>query len=136
MKVIYTAVVKNTGGRSGKAISDDNKFVVNIVRPGAKDADGTNPEQLFAAGYSSCFNGALEKVLRTDRVKYDSTEVTAEVSLLEDPVDNGYKIAVKIRASVKGVSKEDAEKYVNLAHGVCPYSKATRNNVEVTVEAV
>jgi osmotically inducible protein OsmC len=139
MKVLYTAVVTNTGGRSGKAYSSDGKFEVNVATPvemGGKDPDATNPEQLFAAGYSSCFNGALELVLRKNRVRFESTQVAASVSLLEDPEDNGFKIAVHLQASVKGIGKEEAEKYVKLAHEICPYSKATRGNVEVTLEVV
>ena len=78
MKVLYTAVVTNTGGRSGKAYSTDGKFEVNVAMPvemGGKDPDATNPEQLFAAGYSSCFNGALELVLRKNRVRFESTQL-------------------------------------------------------------
>ena len=139
MKVLYTAVVTNTGGRSGKAYSTDGKFEVNVAMPAemaGKDPDATNPVQLFASGYSSCFYGALELVLRTNRDRLVSTQVTASVSLLEDPEDNGFKIGVHMQASVKGISKEEAEKYVKLAHEVCPYSKATRGNVEVTLEVV
>ena len=139
MKVLYKTVVTNTGGRSGKAYSSDEKFEVNVATPvemGGKDQDATNPEQLFAAGYSSCFNGALELVLSKNRVKYESSTVTATVSLLEDPEDKGFKIAVHLQASVKGISLEEARKYMELAHTVCPYSKATRGNVEVTLEVV
>lgn len=139
MKELYKAVVTNTGGRSGKSYSHDNKLSLDVATPkemGGKETDATNPEELFAAGYSACFNGALELVLRRDKVRFESSTVTANVSLLEDPSDNGFKIGVHMQASVKGISLDDAKKYVELAHTVCPYSKATRGNVEVTLEVV
>lgn len=134
MKVLYTTTIINTGGRNGHASSPDGKFAVDVVQPKeltGKDTDATNPEQLFAAAYSSCFHGALESVLRKARAQYEGSKVTAAVHLLEDPADGGWKLGVDITASIKGMSLEEASKFVALAHTVCPYSKATRGNVEV-----
>ncbi|HOA15591.1 MAG TPA: organic hydroperoxide resistance protein [Bacillota bacterium] len=139
MKVLYESTVTNTGGRSGRAVSDDGNLALDIVRPAEqkeKGLPGTNPEQLFAAGYSSCFNGALGRVLRLNGVRYESSTVTATVTLYEDPEDNGFRIGVKMRASVKGLSREEAKKYIELAHTVCPYSKAIKGNVEVELEVL
>lgn len=139
MKVLQVSTVTNTGGRSGKAVSDDGYLVLDIVRPAEqkeKGIPGTNPEQLFAAGYSSCFNGALGRVLRLNRVAYESSTVTAIVTLYEDPEDNGFKIGVKMQASIKGLNLDEARKYIELAHTVCPYSKAIKGNVEVELEVI
>lgn len=139
MKVLQVASVTNTGGRSGKAVSDDGNLVLDIVRPAEqkeKGIPGTNPEQIFAAGYSSCFNGALGRALRLNGVKYESSTVTAIVTLYEDPEDNGFKIGVKIQGFVKGLSYEDAKKYIELAHTICPYSKAVKGNVDVELEVL
>ena len=103
---------------------------------GGDSGPGTNPEQLFAAGYSSCFNGALGRVLRLNRVAYESSTVTAIVTLYEDPEDNGFKIGVKMQASIKGLNLDEARKYIELAHTVCPYSKAIKGNVEVELEVI
>ncbi|MDD3842910.1 MAG: organic hydroperoxide resistance protein [Candidatus Izemoplasmatales bacterium] len=137
MKKLYEAQVTNVGGRTGKSFAIDQSFSVDIAP--AKELSGietkaTNPEQLFAAGYSACFNSALQSVLRRDRIKYESSEVTAFVALLLDPSDKGYMLGVRIVASVKGINLEMAEKYVKQAHGVCPYSKAIRGNIIVDLE--
>jgi lipoyl-dependent peroxiredoxin len=95
--------------------------------------EGSNPEQLFAAGYSACFDGALNLIARKNKHKIEST-VTAAVSLLKDAVDDGFKIGVVLHAHIKGVSQEVAEQLVKEAHEFCPYSKATRGNIEVSLE--
>jgi len=96
---------------------------------GTEKEGATNPEQLFAAGYSACFDSALNLVARQARQKIES-EVIAEVSIGKD-TDGGFKLAVVLNVSINGVTQEEAEKLVKQAHGVCPYSKATRGNIEV-----
>lgn len=139
MKLLYETSVTNTGGRAGKAASADGHLVVDIVRPQDqkdKGLSGTNPEQLFAAGYSSCFNGALNLMLKKGGAKFEFAKVTATVGLYEDPEDNGFKIGVRMQAHIEGMGLDEARKYVELAHAFCPYSKAIKGNVEVTLEII
>jgi Ohr subfamily peroxiredoxin len=100
--------------------------------PGSGKKGATNPEQLFAAGYSSCFGSAILAVAGADKLKPDNVQVTAEVTLVVNGHD--YSIAVKLKAKIDGVSREEAEKLLHTAHQVCPYSKATRNNIPVELE--
>lgn len=140
MKTIYTATMTNTGARRGKAVSPDGSFELQMVSPkemGGNGKDpGTNPEELFAAAYSSCFNGALQHKLRQDKISFEGSTVKADVSLLEDLSDNGFLLAVTLTVSVKGVSLETAKEYTQKAHAFCPYSKATRGNVDVQLNVV
>ena len=139
MKVLYSTQMINNGGRNGQSFSPDGSFSWDVATPkemGGNNTKATNPEQLFAAGYGACFHGALELVLSKARVTYESSKVTATVSLIEDPVDKGFKIAVRMQVSIKGLDKETTEKYVKLAHTVCPYSKATKGNIDVELEVV
>jgi len=122
----------NKGGRSGEVEAPDGSLSLKIAPPGAGDA--TNPEQLFAAGYSSCFNSALELVMQREKIKAAST-VTAVVSLYEKEAFD-YVIGVEIEGHIDGISKEQAQELLEKAHTVCPYSKATRGNIEVTLKAV
>lgn len=135
----YETEVTNIGGRNGKVFSSDKTFSMDIESPiitGVKNAAATNPEQLFAAGYSSCFNSALESAMRRNKVSYESSTVTAFVSLLYNPEDQGHEIGVRLQVSIKGISLEEARKYVAVAHTRCPYSKAIRGNVDVKIEVV
>ncbi len=140
MKTIYTATMINTGARKGQAISPDGGFVLQMVTPaemgGNPKDQGTNPEQLFAATYSSCFNGALQHILRQDKIQYEGSTVTADVSLVEDPTDNGFKIGATLTVSIKGLPIEQAKEYTAKAHAFCPYSKAIRGNVDVQLNVV
>jgi len=138
-KMLFETTMINTGGRTGTSFSPDHSFILDIAPDKAisgVETAATNPEQLFAAGYSACFNSALQSVLRRSKVVYESTEVAASVSLYLEPVEHAYSIAVKIRATVKGLPLEEARKWVELAHTVCPYSKAVHGNVEVTLEVL
>lgn len=130
----------NTGSRKGIATSPDGSFKLQMVTPeemgGDGSKEGTNPEQLFAAAYSSCYNGALEHVLKQAHVDYESTQVTADISLMEDPSDKGNMLAARLTVTVKGIPKDKAEKYAQLAHKVCPYSKAIKDNVEIQTVVV
>jgi lipoyl-dependent peroxiredoxin len=140
MKTIYQTTMINTGARQGTASSPDGSLVFQMVSPvemgGNGTKPGTNPEQLFAATYSSCYNGALEHILKQAKVEYESTTVTAEISLIEDPSDKGFKIGAKLTVSVKGITLDQAEKYAQLAHKFCPYSKAIKGNVDVEIKVV
>lgn len=139
MRELFKATMTNVGGRNGKVFSPDGKLTLNVALPetmGGKPGDDTNPEQLFAAGYSSCFNGALNNVLKKSKVKYDETKVTVDVLLLEDPADMGFMLAVKIQVSISGLDKDAAMKYTELAHKMCPYSKAVQGNIDVKLEIV
>ncbi|MCR2802766.1 organic hydroperoxide resistance protein [Paenibacillus soyae] len=141
MSVLYTASVTVTGGREGQVASNDGAIHLKLSMPeslGGKGGSGTNPEQLFAAGYASCFDSALQLVIQRQKVSdVKGTEVTAHVSLLKDESDSGYKLGVKLNVKVAGVDQATASKLVEAAHQVCPYSKATRGNIEVeTVSAV
>lgn len=133
MKEIYKTKITNDGGRFGQVYDDSKEFDFKIVPPGSKDK-GTNPEQLFAAAYSSCFNGALSLILKTERIQGKST-VSATVTLNEGEKFD-YQIAALIEGHIEGLSKEETEKYLKKAHEVCPYSKAIKNNVKVEIVAI
>ncbi|GAE36747.1 organic hydroperoxide resistance protein [Halalkalibacter akibai] len=135
--VLFTAQAKAIGGRNGQVTSDDGVLNHKLVMPKgtSADAEGTNPEQLFAAGYAACFDGALNLVASKEKKEVE-TEINAEVSLMKDPEDNGYKIGVVLHATVKGVSQEEAENLVHKAHQVCPYSKATKGNIDVKLNVI
>lgn len=138
MKKLYETTVINTGGRSGEVASPDNVFYYDISAPtelGGEGGSGTNPEQLFAAGYSACFNSALEVVMQRSQIKTTST-VTGTVTLYSDPTDNGFKIGVILDVQIANVDHETAKALVAKAHDVCPYSKATRGNIDVTLNIV
>ncbi|TWM25815.1 organic hydroperoxide resistance protein [Bacillus licheniformis] len=135
MTALFTAKVTAKGGRSGHVKSDDGGLDHNIVMPNEKKEgeSGTNPEQLFAAGYAACFGGALEHVAKQKGIDIDS-EVEGHVSLLKDESDGGFKIGVKLIVTAGGVEKEKAKELVEAAHDFCPYSKATRGNIDVNLE--
>lgn len=135
MKTLYSTKVTAVGGREGKVHSEDNvlDFKVEIPKEmGGKGGAFTNPEQLFAAGYAACFDSALNLVARMDKTKLEHTEITAEVSLGKN--ENGdLDLAVKMIADIQGVDREKAQELLEKAHQVCPYSRATRGNIEVTL---
>ena len=132
-KTLYTARVNTTGGREGQSRSDDGKLEVTLARPGSA-APGTNPEQLFAAGYSACFIGAMKAVAGKMNVKLpDDLAVNAEVDL--GPIREGaaFGIAARLNVSLPGMDRDQAQKVLDAAHQVCPYSNATRGNIDVQV---
>jgi lipoyl-dependent peroxiredoxin len=135
--VLFTSTATAVGGREGRVQSSDGVINVELAMPGTPRAkelkNATNPEQLFAAGYSACFDGALQLVARKERVKFDS-EVTANVSFMKDETDGGFKLGVSLHVKGTGVEKAVLEDLVHKAHQVCPYSKATRGNIEVKLE--
>ncbi|MGP4076098.1 organic hydroperoxide resistance protein [Halobacillus sp. K22] len=130
--VMFTSHATAQGGRNGQVKSGDGLIDLNLVMPGESDEKGSNPEQLFAATYSACYDGALNLVASKKKKDIDS-EVTADVSLLKDEADNGFKIGVVLNVQVKGVSQEEAEELTQEAHKVCPYSKATSGNINVEI---
>ncbi|HZG16074.1 MAG TPA: organic hydroperoxide resistance protein [Candidatus Bathyarchaeia archaeon] len=140
MTVLYTASATAVGGRYGRVVSSDSVLDLDLKTPkglGGSGGHGTNPEQLFAAGYSACFDSALNLVIRQKGVKgVTATAVTANVSILKDEADNGFKIAAELEVEIEGVDKATAEELVESAHQVCPYSKATKGNIEVTLKVV
>lgn len=138
MATQYETKATNTGGRKGHVYTDDKAIDVDVLPPQQADGNATNPEQLFAAGYASCFNGAFDLILKQNKVRDAEPEVTLTVRLADDPEAESPKLEVDIDAKVKNVSQEDAEKYLKDAHDFCPYSKATRGNIDVklSVEAV
>ena len=129
--VLYTAVATAEGGRDGRVATDDGKldFVVNPPKAMGGSGAGTNPEQLFAAGYSACFQGALGVVARNENADISGSTVTAEVGIGKN--DDGFGIIVKISATIPNVDVETAKGLIEKAHQVCPYSKATRGNITV-----
>lgn len=134
MTPMYTAVVTATGGRNGKIVSDNGILNLEVRSPkalGGANDDYTNPEMLFAGGYAACFDSALNLVMRQQRIRTSETTVTAEVSI--GKLDNGgFGLAVTLSVNIPQVSPEQAQELVEKAHQVCPYSNATRNNIEVT----
>ena len=132
-KTLYTARVHTTGGREGQSRSDDGKLEVTLARPGSA-APGTNPEQMFAAGYSACFIGALKAVAGKMNVKLpDDLSVDAEVDL--GPIREGaaFGIAARLNVNLPGMDRAQAQQVLDAAHQVCPYSNATRGNVDVQI---
>jgi len=134
-KVLYTAQSHTTGGRDGGAgKSSDGKLDVKLSSPGTSGT-GTNPEQLFAVGYSACFIGAMKAVGGMKKIAVPAdVAVDAEVDL--GPTSKGYGIAVRLKVSLPGMEREAAQALVDAAHGVCPYSNATRGNIPVEITLV
>lgn len=135
-KTLYTARVHTTGGRDGNSKSDDGKLEVRLTPPAA-NGPGTNPEQLFAAGYSACYIGALKAVAGKMKVQLPADlAVDAEVDLGQIRAGAAYGIAVRMNISLPGLDRAQAQQLVDAAHQVCPYSNATRNNVDVKLTLV
>jgi len=137
-KVLYTARATAEGGRDGHTASDDGKLDVTVAPPKEMggNGQGTNPEQLFAAGFASCFHSALKVVARRARQETEGSTVTAEVGI--GPINSGagYGLQVALEVSLPGVEHSVAEDLVAKAHEVCPYSNATRGNVDVKLSVV
>ncbi|WP_326538063.1 organic hydroperoxide resistance protein [Pseudorhodoferax sp.] len=134
-KVLYTAQSHTTGGRDGGAgKSSDGKLDVKLSSPGTSGT-GTNPEQLFAIGYSACFIGAMKAVGGMQKIAVPAdVAVDAEVDL--GPTSKGYGIAVRLKVSLPGMDRAAAQALVDAAHGVCPYSNATRGNIPVEITLI
>jgi len=133
-KVLYRAHVTATGGRDGRAVSDDNLLEVKLGLPKEMGGLGgaTNPEQLFGAGYAACFIGALKAVGAKEKVKIPAdTKIDASVGIGEIP--GGFGLEVTLDITLPGLERSEAEALVAKAHQVCPYSNATRGNIDVTL---
>ncbi|MDH0867256.1 organic hydroperoxide resistance protein [Mitsuaria sp. GD03876] len=140
-KALYTATATATGGRAGTAQSSDDRLKVQLSTPkalGGDDGAGTNPEQLFAAGYSACFIGAMKAVSARNKVALPAeVSITSEVGIGPHANKPGaFGIAVSMKISVPGMDRAQLEKLVADAHEVCPYSNATRGNIDVTLTIV
>lgn len=133
MKTLYTTTATATGGREGQVKSKNGVLDLQVRPPkalGGKNDEHTNPEMLFAAGYAACFDSALNLVIRKERIQAGETAVKASVSIGQ--LDNGgYGLAVALHANIPNVTMEEAQSLIEKAHQVCPYSNATRGNIEV-----
>jgi osmotically inducible protein OsmC len=130
---LYTATATSIGGRNGRVKSTDSTLDLPMAMPKELGGPGgavTNPEQLFAAGYSACFEGALRMVAGKQGKNVKDATITASVTIGKTP-DGGFGLAVALTGKLPGLSKEEAEKLMEDAHQVCPYSKATRGNIDV-----
>lgn len=135
INALYTAHAKANGGREGTAASDDNRLSVKLSTPqqlGGAGGEGTNPEQLFAAGYAACFIGALKAVGAQKKIKVPN-EVSIESSVGIGQIPGGYGLEVELKVDLPGIDDAVAADLITTAHGVCPYSNATRGNIEVTL---
>lgn len=133
-KVLYTAKTHTTGGREGASRSDDGRLDVKLSSPGSK-REGTNPEQMFAAGWSACFQGAMGLAARSLKVTLPpESAVDAEVDLVM--TGDAYSLQARLNVSLPGIDPEVARAIVDAAHQTCPYSKATRGNIEVAINLV
>ena len=131
-KVLYTAKARTTGGREGRAVSDDGLLDVKLAPPKELGGMGgaTNPEQLFAAGYSACFMGALKHVAGMKKVAVPA-DASIEASVDIGPISQGFGIAVQMTINLPGLDRAVAQDLLDTAHQVCPYSNATRGNIVV-----
>lgn len=136
--VLYTAQATSTGGRDGASKSNDGRLDVSLSTPkelGGAGGAGTNPEQLFAAGYSACFIGAMKFVAMKEKITLpQDLAITASVGI--GPIPQGFGIKANLQVRLPGMDKSAAQGLVEKAHQVCPYSNATRGNIEVTLEVV
>ncbi|WP_299458208.1 organic hydroperoxide resistance protein [uncultured Microscilla sp.] len=138
MKTLYKAQATATGGRNGQVKSSDDVLNLEVRMPkelGGTGGDFTNPEQLFAAGYAACFDSALNHVARQQKISIKNTEVTATVGIGSIP-SGGFGLEVALEVKIPGLARDVAEKLLQTAHQVCPYSNATRNNIEVSLTLV
>lgn len=138
MQALYQASATATGGRNGQVKSSDGVLDLEVRMPKELGGTGgafTNPEQLFAAGYSACFDSALNLVIRMQKVTTGTTSVTAEVAIGKNDA-GGFGLSATLKVHIPGVEREVAQALVEKAHEVCPYSNATRGNMPVTLEIV
>lgn len=137
--IVYRTNVTSTGGREGTSVSEDNRLSVKLSKPvemgGNEKSSGTNPEQLFAAGYSACFMGATKHVATQENITLpEDFKITADVGI--GPTEGGFAIDVELEIHLKGMNQNEAQELVNKAHQVCPYSNATRDNIDVRLNVI
>ena len=139
MKILYTATATATGGREGKVRSSDGMLDIPLAMPkelGGSGRPATNPEQLFAAGYAACFENALRRVARERKTPITDSSVEASVGIGRTE-DNYFKLAVDLKVVVPGMDRAQVEELARIAHEeVCPYSRATRGNIDVRLSVV
>ena len=138
MKILYTADATATGGRNGHVKSDNGVLDLQVRMPkalGGANDDHTNPEQLFAAGYAACFDSALNLVIKQEKISTGDTSVTAKVSIGQNDA-GGFGLAIELDVNIKEIDLDKANELVNKAHQICPYSNATRGNVEVKLAVI
>ncbi|PHK93641.1 organic hydroperoxide resistance protein [Pseudoroseomonas rhizosphaerae] len=135
---LYTGSATAQGGRNGHVASSDGLISQDLSIPkemgGPGKAGATNPEQLFAAGYAACFSGAVDAVGRQKKLDTTGSTVTCDVGI--DKVEGGFQLSAKLKVKLPALDKAQAQELVEAAHQMCPYSKATRGNIDVSVEAV
>ncbi|MGG1651332.1 organic hydroperoxide resistance protein [Paenibacillus sp. NRS-1783] len=139
MEALYTASATVHGGRDGSVASSDGVLKHKLSTPkelGGAGGEATNPEQLFAAGYGACYESALANVARKAKIKVDHVEVTSHVSIGKDPSDGGFQLAVRLDVKIPGIERSQAEDLARQAHDFCPYSKATRGNIDVELNVI
>lgn len=129
MKIFYKTAATATGGRSGTSTLNDGSFSVQMVRPDS-DEDGVNPEQLFALGYAACFDSAMEITAKQLKLNAKGAKTSIEVGIGQRS-DGGYGLDLDITAHLPGMAREDAQRLVEATHQLCPYSNATRGNMNV-----
>jgi Ohr subfamily peroxiredoxin len=137
-KVLYRAHARATGGRDGRAVVPDSGLDLRLTTPrelGGAGGEGANPEQLFAAGYSACFIGAMKFVAAQDKISVPQ-DVSIDGSVGIGQIPNGFGIEVELKISLPGMDRDTAQKLIEKAHQVCPYSNATRGNIDVTLTLV
>ncbi|MFJ4296092.1 organic hydroperoxide resistance protein [Curtobacterium sp. SP.BCp] len=135
MEALYTAEALSTGaGRDGRVATSDGSFALDLAIPKEMggSGNGTNPEQLFAAGYAACFHSALQGVARAQKVKITDSSVGGRVQIGPNG-DGGYQLAVLLEVVLPGLEHDQAQALADAAHQVCPYSNATRGNIDVTI---
>ncbi|MDT0644418.1 organic hydroperoxide resistance protein [Zunongwangia sp. F363] len=136
MKTLYKTTVTTTGGRNGHTTSDDGVLDMKLSMPkslGGEGGEYTNPEQLFAAGYSACFGSALELVAKSHKIDLGDFSITGIVEIGQNEDEDALDLAVTLDCYIPGVDVESGEKLVNQAHEICPYSRATWDNIDVTL---
>ena len=136
MNAIYETSVTSTGGRTGRSVAEDGRLDVQLDTPqalGGNDGPGTNPEQLFAAGYSACFIGALKFVAQQEKLALpEDVSVTATIGIGQNTKGEGFAISADLVVDIPGFEESIIEELVETAHKVCPYSNATRGNIDIT----
>lgn len=137
LDILYTAVATAQNGRQGRVATDDGRLEVDLAPPVEMggNGEGSNPEQLFAAGYSACFQGALGLVARQAKADITGSRVTAKVGIGKDDMA-GFGLQVELAVSIPAVDTDTAKSLVEQAHQVCPYSKATRGNIDVVLTVI
>ncbi len=139
MEALYTATATVRGGREGSVTSSDGVLKQDLSMPkelGGSGGSGTNPEQLFAAGYGACYESALANIARKEGVTLQDVEINSNVMIGKDESDGGFRLAVRMDIKMPGIERSQAEDLAKKAHEFCPYSKATRGNIDVELNVV